>query len=90
VAEIATQRIYPYLSASTRAVTFSMRRRAATRFSQLAVRPDTGLGVDAPEQAFIRMRDGWVGLGEYELSLPAQGWTEVWMIGVEAIGLRDR
>jgi hypothetical protein len=45
------------------------------------------LGVDAPEQTFIRVRDGWVGLGKNELRLPAQSRAQIWMIGIEAIGL---
>jgi hypothetical protein len=67
-------------------VTFSTRGRAFARFRQFAVRPNAGLGVDAPEQAFIRVRDSWVGLGKNELRFPAQGWAQVWMISVKAIG----
>jgi len=83
-------RLDPDLSAFSRAVTFSAGRRAVARLGQLAVRPDAGLSVDAPEQAFIRMRHGWVGLGQDELRLPAQGRAEAGMIGIEAIGFLKR
>ena len=74
------------LSAFTRAVAFATRGRAVARLRQLAVRANAGLGVDAPEQAFIRMRDSRIGFGKDELRLPAQGRAEAGMFGVKAIG----
>jgi hypothetical protein len=71
-------------------VALSAGRRAVARFSQLAVGPDASLCVDAPEQPFIRGRNGWVGFSEDELRFPAQGRAEVRMIGVEAIGFLKR
>src|ERR671925_1443434 len=62
---------------------------ALTGFSQLAIRADAGLGVNAPEQAIVRARHSRVRLGKNELPLPAQRRTEVRMIGVETIGFAD-
>ena len=62
---------------------------ALAGLSQLAIRANAGLSVDAPEQAIVRARHGRVRLGENELALPAQRRTEVRMIGVKAIRLTD-
>ena len=79
-----------YLRAFPRPVALSVGRGAVARLSQLAIGTDASLSVDAPEQTFIRGRNGWVGFGEDELRLPAQGRAEVRMIGVEAIGFLKR
>jgi hypothetical protein len=79
-----------YLPALPRAVALSAGRRAVARLGQLAVGTNASLSVDAPEQTFIRGRNGWVGFGEDELRLPAQGRAEARMIGVEAIGFLKR
>ena len=79
-----------FLSAFSRAVAFPARGRAVARLRQFAVGADASLGVDAPEQAFIRWRDGRIGLGEDELCFPAQGRAEIGMFGVETIGLVKR
>jgi hypothetical protein len=73
------------LSAFSGAVTLASRGGAVARLRQFAVGADAGLGVDAPEQAFIRMRDGRIGFGKDELCLPAQSRAEIGMFGVEAI-----
>src|SRR5580700_2901424 len=79
-----------FLSAFSRAVAFPARGRAIPRLRQLAVRANASLSVDAPEQAFIRWRDGRVGLGEDELCFPAQCRAEIGMFSVETIGLLKR
>jgi hypothetical protein len=79
-----------YLSTFSGAVAFSTGRRAVAGLRQFAVRPDAGLSVDAPEQTFIRVRDGWVGLGKNELGFPAESRAQVRVIGVKAIRFRDR
>jgi hypothetical protein len=71
-------------------VTFSAGRRAIARLSQFAVRPDAGLSVDTPKQTFIGTRHGRIGLGKNKLRFPAQSWTKIRMIGVEAVGFLKR
>src|SRR5271166_6685626 len=60
---------------------------AVSRFGQLAIRADTGLGVHAPEQAVIGWRHGGIVLRHYELAFPAQRRAEVFAVGIEAIGV---
>jgi len=62
---------------------------ALAGLSQLAIRADAGLSVNAPEQAIVRAGHSRIRLGENELALPAQRRAEVRMIGVEAIRFAD-
>jgi hypothetical protein len=82
--------MFKYLSAFSRAVTFSARRRAVAGLGQLAVRADASLSVDAPEQAFIRRGHSRIRLGQDELCLPAQGGAKARMIGIEAVRFLNR
>src|SRR5580692_1791928 len=79
-----------FLPAFSRAVAFPARGRAIPRLRQLAVGAYASLGVEAPEQAFIRWRNGRIGVGEDELWFPAEGGGEIRMFGVETIGLLQR
>src|SRR5580693_126197 len=79
-----------FLPAFSRAVAFPARGRAIPRLRQLAVGAYASLGVDAPEQTFIRWRDGRIRLGEDELCFPAQGLAKIGMFSVETIGLVKR
>jgi hypothetical protein len=60
-------------------------RAAIAGFGQFAIWTNTGLSVNAPEQAIIAGRYRRIRVGENELAFPAQGRTEVRMMGVEAI-----
>ena len=73
------------LTAVTRTMTLAPARRTVSRFSNLAVGTNAGLRVQTPEQPLVRRRNRGVRFRENELSFPAQGRTEIRMIGVEAI-----
>src|SRR2546430_1794700 len=59
------------LSTLPRVVADAVRGAAVAGLSQLAIRANAVLGVDAPEQSFIRARHRGIGLGQDELPLPA-------------------
>ena len=58
-------------------------RAAVAGFGQFTIRANTGLGVDAPEQAVIRSLHRRVRLRGDELPLPAQRRTQPGMVDVE-------
>jgi hypothetical protein len=64
-------------------------RTAIARLGQFSIGTNAGLGVQAPKQTFIRVRDSWIVIGKNELSLPAQRWTEVSPIRVKSIVFRN-
>jgi hypothetical protein len=72
------------------AVALSAGGRALSRLGQLTVGSNASLRVDAPEQTFIRGRNSWIGLGENELRLPAQGRAQVRIIRIKAIGFLNQ
>jgi hypothetical protein len=75
----------PRLITFSRPVAAPALRAAVAGLGQFAIWTNTGLSVNAPEQAIIAGRHRRIRLGENELAFPAQRWTEVRMIGVEAI-----
>ncbi len=70
-------------------MTGSVLRTAIPRLGQFAIRANAGLCVQAPEKAVIANRHRGIGFGKDELALPAQRWTEVRIIGVEAVQFLD-
>jgi len=84
------EKVAPRLPTLPRAVTGAARGRAVAGFGQLAVGPNAGLGMDAPEHAFVRRRDCRVRLRKNELRFPSQCGAEVRMTGIEASGFRNR
>src|SRR6202008_1765243 len=72
-----------------RAVTTSCLWGAVSGFGHVAVRSDAGLGVHAPEQAVIGTLHVGVGLGQDELTLPAQRGAQIRVIRIEAIAIAN-
>src|SRR5579883_2956676 len=64
-------------------------RGAQARLGQLAVRPDAGLGVHAPEQAVVRRLHPRVRFRGNELPLPAQRRTQIRIVRIEALAIAD-
>jgi hypothetical protein len=64
-------------------------RAAVSGFSQLTIRAYAILGVDAPEQAIIRARDGRIWFSGDELAFPTKRRTQVWMFDVKTFGFAD-
>ena len=60
-------------------------RTAVAGLGHFTIRPDAGLCVQAPEKAIIAGGDSWVGLGQNELSFPAQVGTQVGEVGIETL-----
>ena len=75
----------PWLITFSRPMAATAFRAAVAGLGQFAIWTNTGLSVNAPEQAIIAGRHRRIRLGENELTFPAQGRTEVRMIGIEAI-----
>src|ERR1700739_2996441 len=73
----------------TRAVTRARLRVAVAGFGYFAVRSDAGLGVQAPEQAIVGALYIGVGLGQDELTLPAQRGAQIRVIRIEAIAIAN-
>jgi len=71
------------------AVTPAALGRAVAGFGDFPIRTDARLSMHAPEQAVVRTLHVRVGLGEDELPLPAQGGTQIRVVGVEAIYLAN-
>jgi hypothetical protein len=78
------------LSTFSRTVTLAVVGRAIAGLSHFSIGSDACLRVNTPEQTIIGWLHGWIVFGEDELTLPAQGGTEVGMVSVEAIRLTDR
>ena len=75
----------PVLATFSRPMTRALFRTAVAGLRQLAIWTNASLGVQAPEQAVVAGRHRRIGLGENELSFPAQRRTQVRMIDVEAL-----
>jgi len=77
------------LPASSGAMTCPALRTAVAGLGHLAVGSDAGLGVQAPEKAVITGGHRRIGLGQNELSFPAQVGTQIGEAGIETLRLLD-
>jgi hypothetical protein len=58
-------------------------------FNYLIVRANTCLRVDTPILVIAGGRNAWVGRSSRELSFPSECWTEVAMIAIESLRVRE-
>src|SRR4030088_2483472 len=64
-------------------------RATVAWFSEIAVRADASLSVEAPEQTVVRARHGRIRFGKDKLTFPAERRAEIRVVGIESIGLAD-
>src|SRR5579872_6855803 len=71
------------------AVALAQGKRAGARLGNAAVRPNAGLGIDAPVIPVVGALHRWVRFGIVELALPAQPRAQVGILGIEPFLLAD-
>src|ERR1035441_388075 len=77
------------LPAFSHSVAAPRSRRAISRLGQLSIGADARLSVRTPKQSVVRRLYCGIRLSQNELSLPAQRWTKIRMLDIEAIRLAN-